>query len=65
MNLTPGIDMSTGSLGQGMSTALGAAWGNRYQYRDNYTYPVLGDGECEEGRFGKERFGRTSRSWEI
>ncbi len=50
MNLTPGIDMSTGSLGQGMSTALGAAWGNRYQYRDNYTYLVLGDGECEEGQ---------------
>lgn len=50
MNLTPGIDMSTGSLGQGMSTALGAAWGNRYQHRDNYTYLVLGDGECEEGQ---------------
>ena len=49
MNLTPGIDMSTGSLGQGMSTALGAAWGNRYQHRANYTYLVLGDGECEEG----------------
>lgn len=50
MNLTPGIDMSTGSLGQGMSTALGAAWGNRYQNRDSYTYLVLGDGECEEGQ---------------
>lgn len=50
MNLTPGIDMSTGSLGQGMSTALGAAWGNRYQKRDSYTYLVLGDGECEEGQ---------------
>lgn len=50
MNLTPGIDMSTGSLGQGMSTALGAAWGNRYQHRTNYTYLVLGDGECEEGQ---------------
>ena len=49
-NLTPGIDMSTGSLGQGMSTALGAAWGNRYQKRDNYTYLILGDGECDEGQ---------------
>ncbi len=49
-NLTPGIDMSTGSLGQGMSTALGIAWGNRYQNRDNYTYLVLGDGESEEGQ---------------
>lgn len=49
-NLTPGIDMSTGSLGQGMSTALGVAWGNRNQGLDNYTYLVLGDGECEEGQ---------------
>lgn len=50
MNLTPGIDMSTGSLGQGMSTAIGAAWGNRYQGRDNYVYLVLGDGETNEGQ---------------
>ncbi|MCI8857143.1 MAG: transketolase [Clostridiaceae bacterium] len=50
MNLTPGVDMSTGSLGQGMSTALGAAWGHRYQKHDNYTFLVLGDGECEEGQ---------------
>lgn len=50
MNRTPGIDMSTGSLGQGMSTAIGATWGNRYQGRENYTYLVLGDGESEEGQ---------------
>ena len=50
MNLTPGIDMSTGSLGQGMSTAIGAAWGNRYQGKDNYVYLVLGDGETNEGQ---------------
>ncbi|MDO4270171.1 MAG: transketolase [Eubacteriales bacterium] len=50
MNLTPGVDMSTGSLGQGMSTALGAAWGNRFQNRGSYTYLVLGDGESEEGQ---------------
>lgn len=50
MNRTPGIDMSTGSLGQGMSTALGAAWGRRYQGKDTYTYLVLGDGESEEGQ---------------
>lgn len=49
-NLTPGIDMTTGSLGQGMSTAIGAAWGNRYQGIDNYTYLVLGDGEIQEGQ---------------
>lgn len=50
MRRTPGIDMSTGSLGQGMSTAIGAAWGSRYQGRDNYVYLVLGDGECGEGQ---------------
>lgn len=50
MRRTPGIDMSTGSLGQGMSTAIGAAWGSRYQGRDNYIYLVLGDGECGEGQ---------------
>ena len=50
MNLTPGVDMSTGSLGQGMSTAAGAAWGNRAQNRGNYVYLVLGDGESEEGQ---------------
>lgn len=50
MNRTPGIDMSTGSLGQGMSTAIGAAWGSRYQGRDNYIYLVLGDGETNEGQ---------------
>lgn len=49
-NLTPGIDMTTGSLGQGMSTAIGAAWGNRYQGIHNYTYLVLGDGEIQEGQ---------------
>lgn len=50
MNLTPGIDMTTGSLGQGMSTALGIAWGNRYRGIDSYTYLVLGDGESQEGQ---------------
>ena len=50
MKRTPGIDMSTGSLGQGMSTAIGAAWGSRYQKKDNYIYLVLGDGESEEGQ---------------
>ncbi len=47
---TPGIDMTTGSLGQGMSTALGIALGNRMRGRDNYTYCILGDGELQEGQ---------------
>jgi transketolase len=49
-NKTKGIDMTTGSLGQGMSTAIGVALGNRLQKRDNYTYLLLGDGECGEGQ---------------
>ncbi len=50
MNDTPGVDMSTGSLGQGVSAAVGMAlaakhWGDGYR-----TYALLGDGECEEGQ---------------
>ncbi len=47
---TPGIDMTTGSLGQGISLACGLALGNRMQGRDSYTYLILGDGECNEGQ---------------
>jgi transketolase len=49
-NKTIGIDMTTGSLGQGMSTAIGIALGNRLDGRDSYTYLILGDGECDEGQ---------------
>ncbi len=48
--LTTGIDMTTGSLGQGSSSAIGIALGNRMDKRDNYTYLVLGDGELNEGQ---------------
>ncbi|MDR2078574.1 MAG: transketolase, partial [Treponema sp.] len=47
---TPGIDMTTGSLGQGLSAAAGIALGNRIDNRDNYTYAIMGDGECDEGQ---------------
>ncbi len=50
MNRTPGIDMTTGSLGQGASSAMGIACGNRVKGFDNYTYLILGDGENEEGQ---------------
>lgn len=46
---TPGIDMTTGSLGQGISSAAGIALGNRLQGRDNWTYCIVGDGETNEG----------------
>jgi transketolase len=49
-NKTIGIDMTTGSLGSGASSAMGIALGNRIDGRDNYTYLILGDGECQEGQ---------------
>lgn len=50
MNKTVGIDMTTGSLGQGISTAIGLALGSRLSKIDNYTYLIIGDGECNEGQ---------------
>lgn len=49
-NKTPGIDMTTGSLGQGASTACGMALGDKIKGRDSKTYLILGDGECNEGQ---------------
>ena len=49
-NKTVGIDMTTGSLGQGVSSAIGIALGNRIDKRENYTYLIVGDGECDEGQ---------------
>jgi transketolase len=45
-----GIDMSTGSLGQGISAAVGIALANRMQGRDNWTYCIVGDGELNAGQ---------------
>ena len=50
MNTVPGVDMSTGSLGQGISTACGMALAARYQNRDYRVYTLLGDGEIQEGQ---------------
>jgi len=50
MHKTPGVDMTTGSLGQGISTAIGLALGCRLNNSDSYTYLMLGDGECNEGQ---------------
>lgn len=47
--LVPGVDMSTGSLGQGISAAVGIAAGSRLQGRENWTYCIVGDGELNEG----------------
>ena len=50
MNDTPGIDMSTGSLGQGISTAVGMAISAKMFDEDYRVYTLLGDGEIEEGQ---------------
>ncbi len=50
MNLVPGVDMSTGSLGQGVSVAAGMAKGAKYTNSAVNVYTLLGDGEIEEGQ---------------
>ena len=50
MRKLPGVDMSTGSLGQGISCAVGMALANKYNKEDHRIYTILGDGECQEGQ---------------
>ncbi|MDD6200788.1 MAG: transketolase [Firmicutes bacterium] len=50
MNMVPGVDMSTGSLGQGVSTAAGMALAARHQGKSCRIYTLLGDGEIQEGQ---------------
>ena len=50
MNLTPGIDMTTGSLGQGFSCAVGAALGSKMDEDGATIYAIIGDGESQEGQ---------------
>lgn len=49
MNDIAGVDMSTGSLGQGISAAVGIALANKIKNNDYLTYVICGDGEFEEG----------------
>ena len=49
MNYVPGVDMSTGSLGQGLAAADGMALANKLSAGKHRVYCLLGDGECEEG----------------
>ena len=46
----PGVDASTGSLGQGCSIAVGMALGAKLQGKDTKVFTLLGDGECQEGQ---------------
>ncbi len=50
MRKTPGIDMSTGSLGQGLSVAAGMAWGARYMKKKFRIFSLMGCGEMQEGQ---------------
>lgn len=49
MTKTPGIDFTAGSLGQGISAAVGIALALRIKHSDAYTYAIVGDGESQEG----------------
>lgn len=50
MKCVPGVDMSTGSLGQGISAAVGMALAAKLDKKDYRVYTILGDGEIEEGQ---------------
>ena len=50
MNKTIGIDMTTGSLGQGLSCGVGMALASRIKQDGSFTYVILGDGELQEGQ---------------
>lgn len=50
MTLTPGVEMSAGTLGQGLSFAIGMALAGRLNQKDYRTYVLLGDGECDVGQ---------------
>ncbi len=50
MQETPGVDMSSGSLGQGISAAVGMALAAKMDNKDYRTYTLLGDGEIQEGQ---------------
>ena len=50
MNTVPGVDMSTGSLGQGISVATGMALAAKHTGKSNRVYALLGDGEIQEGQ---------------
>ena len=62
MTKLPGLDSSTGSLGQGLSVGLGMALGAKLKQKDFHTWVILGDGEIQEGQiweaaFVAERYG--------
>jgi len=60
-NLTIGVDMTTGSLGQGFSCAVGIAIGAKILQKNFYTYVCIGDGESQEGQIWEAAMLATSK----
>ena len=56
MSVLPGLDMSTGSLGQGLSPGLGMALAARLKKRDFHTWVMVGDGDSQEGQIWEAAF---------
>lgn len=61
MRKTPGIDFTTGSLGQGFSAAAGIALGQRLKGESSYTFVIIGDGESQEGQIWEAAEFATTR----
>ena len=64
MKKIPGVDMSSGSLGQGISAAVGMALAAKLQNKDYRTYTLLGDGEIQEGQVWEAAMFAGSRKLE-
>jgi len=56
MAVLPGLDMSTGSLGQGLSPGIGMALAARLQNKDYHTWVLIGDGDSQEGQIWEAAF---------
>ena len=65
MKHIPGIDMSSGSLGQGVSVAVGMAAAGKYDKKDYRVYTLTGDGEIQEGQIWEPPCGQATASSTI
>lgn len=59
MRKIPGVDMSTGSLGQGLSVAIGMALATKYDGEKNKVFAIIGDGESQEGQIWEAAIAAT------
>ncbi|RME43948.1 MAG: transketolase [Caldilineae bacterium] len=63
MRKTPGVDMTVGSLGQGLSAGLGMALGGRLQKKDYHVWVIIGDGEAQEGSIWEAAM--AAATWKV